>query len=249
MPRIGDQMDIKDRLLMFVNALDIKRSEFAKTIEVTPGNLSDWLNRKKTSKPSPPAMARINEHYGLNLNWLMTGKGGMFVLDADGNLYGDGHKKSIEELTGNSSVYQHKLNPFDSRNITLPIYGEIAAGAPRDGYDGSPSKYIEIPKAYLSDQENKYLALKVNGNSMFPKIAHGDVVVIRENIDIPSLNGKVCACHTHEGATLKKLQFDKEKKRVILKPLNPDYDIIIIEEYELETFRILGEMVFLFRVV
>ncbi len=39
-------MDIKDRLLMFVNALDIKRSEFTNTIEVTSGNLSDWLNRK-----------------------------------------------------------------------------------------------------------------------------------------------------------------------------------------------------------
>ncbi len=242
-------MDIKDRLLMFVNALDIKRSEFAKNIEVTSGNLSDWLNRKKNSKPSASAMARINEQYDLNLNWLLTGKGGMFVLESDGNLYGDGDKKYVEEMTGNNSVYQHKLNPFDSRNITLPIYGEISAGTPINGYDDSPSKYIEIPKAYLSDQEEKYIALKVNGNSMYPKIMHGDVVVIKENIDVISLDSKVCACQTPEGVTLKKLQFDKEKKRVILKPLNPDFDVIIIEDFELETFRILGEMVFLFRVV
>ncbi len=46
-----------------------------------------------------------------------------------------------------------------------------------------------------------------------------------------------------------KLNFHKEKKRVIFKPLNPDYDVIIIEDFELETFRVLGEMVFLFRVV
>ena len=101
----------------------------------------------------------------------------------------------------------------------------------------------------MSDQENKYIALKVNGNSMSPKIMHGDVVVIKESIDIPSLNGKISACQTPEGVTLKKLQFDKEKKRVILKPLNPDFDVIIIEDFELETFRILGEMVFLFRVI
>ena len=92
-------------------------------------------------------------------------------------------------------------------------------------------------------------ALKINGNSMPPKIDYGDVVVIKESIDIPLLNGKVCACQTPEGVTLKKLQFDNEKKRIILKPLNPDYDVIIIEDHELERFRILGEMVFLFRVV
>ncbi len=45
------------------------------------------------------------------------------------------------------------------------------------------------------------------------------------------------------------MSFCKDKKRVILKPLNTDYDVIIIEDHELETFRILGEMVFLFRVV
>ncbi len=101
----------------------------------------------------------------------------------------------------------------------------------------------------MSDQEEKYFALKVNGNSMYPKIMHSDVVVIKENIGVISLDSKVCACPTHEGVTLKKLQFDKEKKRVILKPLNPDFDVIIIEDFELETFRILGEMVFLFRVI
>lgn len=222
MHRLGDQMDIKDRLLMFVNSLDVKRSEFAKTIEVTPGNLSDWV---------------------------ITGKGSMFILDAEGKLYGEGHKKGIEELTDDTSVFKHKLSPFESRNITLPIYGEIAADKPMNGYDNAPSRYIEIPKAYLSDSEEKYLALKINGNSMPPKIDYGDVVVIKESIDIPLLNGKVCACQTPEGVTLKKLQFDNEKKRIILKPLNPDYDVIIIEDHELERFRILGEMVFLFRVV
>lgn len=49
---------------------------------------------------------------------------------------------------------------------------------------------------------------------------YGDGVVIKESIDIPSLNGKISACQTPEGVKLKKVQFDKEKKRVMLKPLN-----------------------------
>lgn len=76
----------------------------------------------------------------------------------------------------------------------------------------------------------------VNGNYLFERKSAAQYI-------------KINKCQTPEGVTLKKLQFDKEKKRVILKPLNPDFDVIIIEDFELETFRILGEMVFLFRVV
>jgi SOS-response transcriptional repressor LexA len=62
-------------------------------------------------------------------------------------------------------------------------------------------------------------------------------------------DGKKCACRTPDGFTLRKVHFDAEKKRVILRPLNQECDIIILEEYELGTFRILVEMALLFRVV
>ncbi len=241
-------MDIKDRLLAFVNALGIKRSEFAKEINVTQSNVSDWMNRKKPSKPSPPAMARINERFGLNLNWLMTGKGDMLMPDPDRKLYGDGADKNLQEMSGSKSVYRHKVNPFESRNVTFPIFGEIAAGPPIRNENDEPVNYVEIPKTYLYDKENTYLAIRINGDSMAPQVLHGDVIVIHERNDIENLNGKICACRTHEGITLKKVQFDQSKNRVILRPLNPQFEVIIIEDFELETFRIFGEMALQFRV-
>jgi len=84
---------------------------------------------------------------------------------------------------------------------------------------------------------------------MSPRISDGDIVVIHESPDIINLDGKICACQTPDGITLKKVQFDVEKKRVLLRPLNQQYDVIILDEFELETFRILGEMALLFRVV
>ncbi|KQC06160.1 MAG: hypothetical protein APR54_07635 [Candidatus Cloacimonas sp. SDB] len=242
-------MDMKDRLVAFLNVLGIKKSEFAKAIEVTQGNVSDWVNRIKPSKPSPPAMARINEVYGLNLNWLITGKGEMFISGSDGKLVGGKNEQGVSELSGNGFARKYKLNPFESRNITLPIYGEIAAGDPIESHDKEPMKYIEIPRAYLSDQEKSYCALRVNGNSMTPRISDGDIVIIHETPDMGKLDGKICACQTPDGITLKKVQFNPEKKRVILRPLNQEFDVIILDEYELETFRILGEMALLFRVV
>lgn len=242
-------MDIKDRLQSFINELGIRQSEFAKAINATQGNVSDWLNRKKTSKPSALAMARISEIYNLDLNWLITGRGEMFFKALDASLLEEGKSKSLEELSGNGSVFKHTLAPIEVRNLTLPIYGEIAAGLPIEGYDADALKYVEVPKTYLVDKENTYIALKVSGNSMEPKIAHGDVVIIHKRFDIINLNGKICACRTNDGITLKKLQFDEKKKRIILKPLNPDYDVIILEEADLDSFQILGEMALLFRVV
>jgi len=241
-------MDIKSRLLTFIEALGIKRSEFAQAISVTQGNVSDWVNRKKSSKPSSPAMARISEIYNLNLNWLITGKGEMFLQNKDGMLREAGNDRGLEELSGSSAVFQHKLSPFESRILVLPIFGDIAAGLPVEGHDVEALKYVEIPKAYLFDQENTYLALKVSGNSMSPQIMNDDIVVIHKRFDIVNLNGRICACQTPDGITLKKIQFDEVKKRVILKPLNHDYDVIILEEAELESFRILGEMALQFRV-
>ncbi|MCD4817572.1 MAG: helix-turn-helix domain-containing protein [Candidatus Cloacimonetes bacterium] len=241
-------MDIKDRLIAFINVLGIKRSEFAKGISVTQSNVSDWVNRKKPSKPSPPAMARINEVYGMNLNWLITGKGEMFVDEPDGKLLSEGDNSNLSELSGNKALYQHKVSPFESRNITLPIYGEIAAGEPVKNDTIEPWEYIEIPKAYLSDKESTYCALVVNGNSMVPRISNGDIVVIHERHDIDNLNGKICACQTPDGITHKKLQLDSEKRRIILRPLNQNYEVIVLEDYEIETFRLLGEMALQFRV-
>lgn len=241
-------MDIKSRLLTFIEALGIKRSEFAQAISVTQGNVSDWVNRKKSSKPSSPAMARISEIYNLNLNWLITGKGEMFLQNKDGMLREAGNDRALEELSGSSAVFQHKLSPFESRILVLPIFGDIAAGLPVESHDVEALKYVEIPKAYLFDQENTYLALKVSGNSMSPQIMNDDIVVIHKRFDIVNLNGRICACQTPDGITLKKIQFDEVKKRVILKPLNQDYDVIILEEAELESFRILGEMALQFRV-
>ena len=83
---------------------------------------------------------------------------------------------------------------------------------------------------------------------MILEFYNGDIVVIHERQNIINFNGKICACQTSDGIILKKLQFDSEKKRIILRPLNQQYDVIILDEYELETFRILGEMALQFRV-
>jgi transcriptional regulator with XRE-family HTH domain len=67
-------MQVKQRLNALISMLGITKSEFAKAIKVSPGNVSDWFN-KENSNPGQAALKRICEVYNVNLNWLLTGEG------------------------------------------------------------------------------------------------------------------------------------------------------------------------------
>ena len=50
------------------------------------------------------------------------------------------------------------------------------------------------------------------------------------------------------GGSFMIVRFENERTRIIVRPLHSYYDVIL-EDFKLETLRILGEMVFLFRIV
>jgi len=178
-------MTIKRRLLKAINSLNIKRSEFAKSIDVSNGNLSDWLNVKKTSKPSIAALVRICETYNINMNWLLTGKGSMVISDeSDAHLTSSSGKLEKLELLKSSSKTKID-NPtsdadcYYTRTASMPIEAEIAAGDPIPVGSSENSAYVEIPRVFLKDDVSKYCVFRINGHSMEPEVHHQDIIVIR----------------------------------------------------------------------
>ena len=68
---------MKERLAQLIEELGILKKDFADSIGVSTGNLSDWLSGK--TEPSAKPLARISEKYKINLNWLVVGNGPMFL--------------------------------------------------------------------------------------------------------------------------------------------------------------------------
>jgi transcriptional regulator with XRE-family HTH domain len=68
---------MKERLAELILELGIIKKDFAESIGVSTGNLSDWLSGK--TEPSAKPLARIFETYNVNLNWLVAGNGPMFL--------------------------------------------------------------------------------------------------------------------------------------------------------------------------
>jgi repressor LexA len=124
----------------------------------------------------------------------------------------EGSKPKPPELQSPPSVM------IDSRTISIPVMGRIAAGTPISAIQ-THTHDIACPPDLLGHGE--HFALEVRGDSMIEAGIHdGDVVVIRrcdsaENGDI------VVALVEKEEATLKRLR--KKGSTVALEAANPDF--------------------------
>lgn len=103
----------------------------------------------------------------------------------------------------------------------LPVIGSIAGGIPIEAIaDLSTDDWEEIPAGWLTG-EREYVALRVKGDSMAPRIIDGDVVIILKQSTCK--NGDICAVYVNGyEATLKKV-LKQDDGGLILQPLNPAY--------------------------
>lgn len=71
--------NINERLQIIVNELfDGNKAKFAKSIEIAPTSISNYLSDKRQSKPSADMLEKIiNVVECLSAEWLLTGEGEM----------------------------------------------------------------------------------------------------------------------------------------------------------------------------
>ena len=73
------------------------------------------------------------------------------------------------------------------------------------------------------------------------RIYDGDIVFIRQQDEVE--NGEIAAVVIDNEATLKRVYYYPEQNMVILKPENPKYADIILQNESLNTVRILGKAI------
>lgn len=114
----------------------------------------------------------------------------------------------------------------------IPVLGEIACGKPIFA-DEQRDVYVSVTDELICDY-----ALIAKGDSMLPRIRDGDLVFIREMPVVP--NGKIAAVLIDDEATLKRVFFDAENRKLMLIPDNPAYEPFMYVGEELQTVRIMG---------
>lgn len=120
------------------------------------------------------------------------------------------------------------------------------------GYNGSVNeiptgKKVEIPTSMLKGgNQGNYFVLRVNGNSMYPRLLDGDTILCQRCNSVDSGDYAVILYNGDE-ATVKKVIYETGKDWLELIPINPEYQKKRIEGSDLEQCRILGKVIKLIR--
>lgn len=184
-------------------------AEVSRKLGVGLATVYRWLNGKSLPKVSD--LQKLNKLYpSLNLNALITGNGKLFT--------------------------SFPLPVYEERLVKVPVVGEVRAGEFEYRIYDEPS-YESIPESLIPVPE-KTIVLRVKGRSMHPKIPEGAVVVFVKGIE--PQNGNVCLIVNREDgtATMKKIRF-LPKNKLLLIPLNPEFEESIVDLSEVEIVGVL----------
>ena len=116
------------------------------------------------------------------------------------------------------------IDTVNTDYIMIPLYESISAG-----YGASNSEFIEmIPVFGLKKNGTTYFAVKVEGDSMEPKIPNGSTIIIKKDIQIE--NGEIGAFNLNDENFVKQKKVVKDK--LILHSFNLAYDDKLVNEYD-----------------
>ena len=130
--------------------------------------------------------------------------------------------------------------PFYSNNIDIPLYSDVCC---EEGLfvEDYIEEYISLPESLLNPRK-EYFCQYANGDSMKDEsIQSGDLIIFEKTQTLH--NGDIgCFSVEDNVATCKKYYKDQTNNCIILQPANNKYSPIIINEYNFQSFRIIGKL-------
>lgn len=186
-------MDYKSLLQQLLDNLNISKKRFAESIGASQGNVSDWFN-KPNARPSIDVLKRISDTYKVNLNWLITGAGEMFLSN-------------------------DRARERGAPMISIPVVADIAAGTGIEAEDLPPQEVIEVSQSCLS-LPGPYWAFRVDGISMEPELHTGDIAIVTRDWYNIDYRNRICAFRLQEGLVIKRLLMPAKSKTAYLLPIN-----------------------------
>jgi phage repressor protein C with HTH and peptisase S24 domain len=168
--------------------------DFASKIEISTSMMTEIT--KDRSNVGVSAIQNAVNIFGVNANWLVSGKGEMFKHEAE--------KKETDIVTKST------------RSVPLlPI--EAVAGFPGDDSKGITYADCDQYSVPEFDDRGYEFVIRVSGSSMYPKYSNGDILACKKIYDILFFQwGKIYVIDSSQGALVKRVFEDKQNPDCIL---------------------------------
>ena len=205
--------EIKDRIVSLRNEKNITQSQLAEELDISPSAIGMYEQGRR--KPSYELLEEICDYFNVDMDYLM----GRSDIK---NRYQAGLKYDWESKKEEKSNID--MDTINTDYIMIPLYESISAG-----YGASNSEFIEmIPVFGLKKNGTTYFAVKVEGDSMEPKIPDGSTIIIKKDIVIE--NGEIGAFNLNDENFVKQKKTIKDK--LVLHSFNLAYDDKVVNEYD-----------------
>ena len=205
--------DIKDRIFILRTENSLTQEQMAKIFKVGISTISMWEKGERI--PRPKLLQELCDYFNVDMDYLM----GRSDIK---NRYQAGLKYDWENKKEEKSNLN--IDTINTDYIMIPLYESISAG-----YGASNSEFIEmIPVFGLKKNGTTYFGVKVEGDSMEPKIPNGSTIIIKKDIAVE--NGEIGAFCLNEENFVKQKKTIKDK--LILHSFNLAYDDKVVNEFD-----------------
>ena len=184
----------------------MRQRDIANVLDVTQSAVSNQLNGRPFGINSAKKWSKT---FGLNINWLTTGEGPMFIKNPTNILKGDAH-----EIMGPKHHYTDEIPVIPAWMFRAPstdIYQTVMN-------DPSIETLPAIP--HLAPHE---LFARCPGDAMAPRIRRGYLMaLIRSDADAPIINGEIYAVDTNSKGMIVRRIRDNKNGTWTCTPCNTD---------------------------
>lgn len=190
----------KSRITVLRELLNLSQKEFADNVGITQGALSQLESGK--SKLSLDSIQKISLAFKADCNWLVNGKGNIFMKSS----------------TKKKEAVRHSVRTIDLNESTLIplILEEAHAGYIKGCRDSEYLSTLDVYKIPGYETGN-YRLFEINGDSMVPTIYPREIVVSEFIEDWDTLeNGSLCIIITEEGIVAKRAYFYEEDRNILI---------------------------------
>ena len=186
----------------------------------------EYLRSFQAEQGYPPSFREVAGHFKINLG---TVQDHLKALTRKGYL-----SREVNRSRG------LRLNPSPGPLRTVPLYGAIPAGDPRQ-IEEAAEGYVTLPESWARGAE--VFLLRVRGESMSPTILAGDQVIVRRQDQLAQ--GAVGVFRIGEEITLKR--YYREKNEIVLKGEHPEFPPLVLKGPDLAFVSILGKVIGIYR--
>lgn len=142
-------------------------------------------------------------------------------------------------LINRSDLLEDHSNDTRPRGVKIGVLGRVPAGVPIEAIEDIID-YEEIPEEMA--RQGEYFGLKIQGDSMYPRIIDGDVVIVRKQSYATNRDIVIVLINGDDGTCKQYYRYDDH---IELKPFNPMYKPLVFSKEEVDTLpvQILGKVV------